>query len=103
MLGLIAAGIYPNPVGIADFVASTTHKTLRGPRGGFVLAAAQHEKALNSIVFPGLQGGAVDACHRCQSGGIQGGPSAGVQDLSAPTAVRLSAEGGVDRLFVAKG
>ena len=57
MLGLIAAGIYPTPVGIADFVASTTHKTLRGPRGGFVLAAAQHEKALNSIVFPGLQGG----------------------------------------------
>jgi glycine hydroxymethyltransferase len=57
MLGLIAAGIYPNPVGIADFVASTTHKILRGPRGGFVLAAAQHEKALNSIVFPGLQGG----------------------------------------------
>jgi glycine hydroxymethyltransferase len=55
--GLIAAGIYPNPVGIADFVTSTTHKTLRGPRGGFVLAAAQHEKALNSIVFPGLQGG----------------------------------------------
>jgi glycine hydroxymethyltransferase len=54
--GLIAAGIYPNPVGIADFVTSTTHKTLRGPRGGFVLAAAQHEKALNSIVFPGLQG-----------------------------------------------
>jgi len=57
MLGLIAAGIYPNPVGIADFVASTTHKILRGPRGGFVLAAAQPEKALNSIVFPGLQGG----------------------------------------------
>jgi glycine hydroxymethyltransferase len=55
--GLIATGLYPTPVGIADFVTSTTHKTLRGPRGGFVLATAEHEKALNSVVFPGLQGG----------------------------------------------
>ncbi|MDQ6619569.1 MAG: serine hydroxymethyltransferase [Pseudomonadota bacterium] len=55
--GLIAADMYPSPVGIADFVTSTTHKTLRGPRGGFVLTTAQHEKAINSAVFPGLQGG----------------------------------------------
>ncbi len=55
--GLVAARLYPNPVGIADFVTSTTHKTLRGPRGGFILAAEQHAKALNSIVFPALQGG----------------------------------------------
>jgi glycine hydroxymethyltransferase len=55
--GLVAAGLYPNPVGIADFVTSTTHKTLRGPRGGIVLAGAQHEKALNSSIFPSLQGG----------------------------------------------
>jgi glycine hydroxymethyltransferase len=55
--GLIAAGVYPSPVGIADFVTSTTHKTLRGPRGGIILADQKHEKALNSIVFPGLQGG----------------------------------------------
>ena len=55
--GLIAAGEYPSPVGIADFVTSTTHKTLRGPRGGLVLAKAEYEKAINSIVFPGLQGG----------------------------------------------
>jgi len=55
--GLIAAGEYPNPVGVADFVTSTTHKTLRGPRGGFVLARAEHEKLINSAVFPGLQGG----------------------------------------------
>jgi glycine hydroxymethyltransferase len=55
--GLIAARLYPSPVGIADFVASTTHKTLRGPRGGFILAAERHAKALNSIVFPALQGG----------------------------------------------
>jgi glycine hydroxymethyltransferase len=55
--GLIAAGEYPNPVPVADFVTSTTHKTLRGPRGGFVLARAEHEKQVNSAVFPGLQGG----------------------------------------------
>jgi glycine hydroxymethyltransferase len=55
--GLVAAGLYPNPVGIADFVTSTTHKTLRGPRGGIILAAAEHEKALNSAIFPSIQGG----------------------------------------------
>jgi len=55
--GLVAAGIYPSPVGIADFITSTTHKTLRGPRGGVVLAGAEHEKALNSAIFPSLQGG----------------------------------------------
>ena len=55
--GLIAAGVYPSPVGIADFVTSTTHKTLRGPRGGVILANAEHEKALNSSIFPSLQGG----------------------------------------------
>jgi glycine hydroxymethyltransferase len=55
--GLIAAGLYPSPVGIADFVTSTTHKTLRGPRGGLILMRAEHEKAINSAVFPGLQGG----------------------------------------------
>jgi len=53
----VAAGVYPSPVGIADFVTSTTHKTLRGPRGGFILAAPEHEKALNSAIFPSLQGG----------------------------------------------
>ncbi len=55
--GLIAAGVYPSPVGIADFVTSTTHKTLRGPRGGIILAKAEFEKALNSTIFPGIQGG----------------------------------------------
>ncbi len=55
--GLIAAGLYPSPVGVADFVTSTTHKTLRGPRGGFILARAEHEKLLNSTIFPGMQGG----------------------------------------------
>jgi glycine hydroxymethyltransferase len=55
--GLIAAGVYPSPVGIADFVTSTTHKTLRGPRGGVILASAEHEKAINSSIFPSLPGG----------------------------------------------
>src|SRR5574343_845437 len=54
--GLIAAGYYPNPVPHADVVTSTTHKTLRGPRGGIILMKAEHEKALNSAIFPGLQG-----------------------------------------------
>ena len=55
--GLIAAGEYPNPVGVAHFVTSTTHKTLRGPRGGIILADAEFEKPLNSMIFPGIQGG----------------------------------------------
>lgn len=57
--GLVAAGLYPNPIGIADVVMTTTHKTLRGPRGGLILARANPdiEKKLNSLVFPGTQGG----------------------------------------------
>ncbi len=55
--GLVAAGEYPNPVGIAHFVTSTTHKTLRGPRGGLILSQAEFEKPLNSMIFPGIQGG----------------------------------------------
>lgn len=55
--GLIAAGVYPNPVPFADFVTSTTHKSLRGPRGGIILMKAEHEKVINSAIFPGIQGG----------------------------------------------
>jgi glycine hydroxymethyltransferase len=55
--GLIAAGLYPSPVGIADVVTTTTHKTLRGPRGGMILAGVEHERVLNSAIFPGIQGG----------------------------------------------
>jgi glycine hydroxymethyltransferase len=55
--GLVAAGLHPSPVGIADFVTSTTHKTLRGPRGGLVLCRGAHAQALDRTVMPGVQGG----------------------------------------------
>jgi glycine hydroxymethyltransferase len=55
--GLVAAGLHPSPVGIADFVTSTTHKTLRGPRGGMVMCRAEHAQALDKTVMPGVQGG----------------------------------------------
>lgn len=55
--GLIAAGLHPNPVPYADFVTTTTHKTLRGPRGGVTMCKAEYAKAVDKLVFPGLQGG----------------------------------------------
>jgi len=55
--GMVAVGLYPSPIGIADYVTSTTHKTLRGPRGGLVLGMGELGKGINSAVFPGLQGG----------------------------------------------
>jgi glycine hydroxymethyltransferase len=55
--GLVAAGLHPNPVPYADFVTTTTHKTLRGPRGGMILCKAEHAKAIDSAIFPGTQGG----------------------------------------------
>ena len=58
--GLVAAGIHPSPVPHAEIVTSTTHKTLRGPRGGLILAKEQHAKVLNSQIFPGIQGGPLE-------------------------------------------
>ncbi len=58
--GLVAAGVYPSPVPHADFVTSTTHKTLRGPRGGLILCRAKHAKAVDKAVFPGTQGGPLE-------------------------------------------
>lgn len=58
--GLIAAGVHPSPVGIADVVTTTTHKTLRGPRGGMILAKEEFGKKLNSAIFPGTQGGPLE-------------------------------------------
>jgi glycine hydroxymethyltransferase len=58
--GLVAAGLHPTPFGHADFVTTTTHKTLRGPRGGLVFCRSEHQKAVDSAVFPGLQGGPLE-------------------------------------------
>ncbi|WP_303886610.1 serine hydroxymethyltransferase [Abiotrophia defectiva] len=58
--GLVAAGLHPNPVPYADVVTTTTHKTLRGPRGGLILAKAQYAKQLNMAIFPGIQGGPLE-------------------------------------------
>jgi len=58
--GLVAAGLHPSPVPVADFVTSTTHKTLRGPRGGLILAKKDHSKELRKVVFPGIQGGPLE-------------------------------------------
>jgi len=55
--GLIAAGLHPSPVPYADFITTTTHKTLRGPRGGMVMCKAEHAKSIDKVVFPGIQGG----------------------------------------------
>jgi glycine hydroxymethyltransferase len=58
--GLVAAGVHPTPVGHADFITSTTHKTLRGPRGGIILSSEEWAKKLNSNIFPGIQGGPLE-------------------------------------------
>jgi len=58
--GLIAGGVHPNPVPYADIVTFTTHKTLRGPRGGCILSRAEHAKAIDKAMFPGIQGGPLD-------------------------------------------
>jgi glycine hydroxymethyltransferase len=68
--GLVAAGVHPSPVPYADIVTSTTHKTLRGPRGGFILSTQQWAKAVDSAVFPGTQGGPLE--HRKRHHGQRG-------------------------------
>ena len=55
--GLVAAGLHPNPVEYADIVTTTTHKTLRGPRGGMILCKEKYAKAIDKAIFPGIQGG----------------------------------------------
>ena len=61
--GLVAAGLHPSPIPYAHVTTTTTHKTLRGPRGGLILSSAEYAKKLNSAVFPGTQGGPFDAYH----------------------------------------
>ena len=68
--GLVAVGEHPNPVPHAHFVTSTTHKTLRGPRGGFILCKEEFARKIDKSIFPGVQGGPLNACNRCKSGCI---------------------------------
>ena len=64
--GLIAAGFHQSPVPYADFVTTTTHKTLRGPRGGMIMCRAEYAKAIDKMIFPGIQGGASGSCDCCK-------------------------------------
>ena len=99
--GLIAAGVYPNPVGIADFVTSTTHKTLRGPRGGVILSSAEFEKPINSTIFPGIQGGPLMhviaakavAFKEALAPGVQGSTSSSVKANAQAMAATLTRRG----------
>ena len=85
--GLVAAGIHPSPVPHCDFVTTTTHKTLRGPRGGLILCRADDAKALNSSVFPGNQGGPLMHVIAAKAVAFARGAAARVQ---APTSSRSS-------------
>ena len=79
--GLIAGGAHPNPVPYADVVTFTTHKTLRGPRGGCILSRAEHAKAIDKAVFPGLAGRPARARHRRQGGGVPRGAATELRRL----------------------
>ena len=81
--GLVAAGIHPSPVPHSDFVTTTTHKTLRGPRGGMVLSRAAYAKDLDRAVFPGVQGGPLVHVIAAKAVCLQGGGTAGLRVLSA--------------------
>ena len=65
--GPIVAGLHPSPVPVADYVTTTTHKTLRGPRGGLILCKEEHAKEIDRRLFPGVQGGPSGAHHRGES------------------------------------
>ena len=81
--GLVVAGLHPSPVPHCQFVTSTTHKTLRGPRGGIILCTAEWAEAIDKAVFPGSPGRTADARHRGQGGGLRRGHEARVEGLPA--------------------
>ena len=81
--GLVAAGLHPSPVPYADFVTTTTHKTLRGPRGGMILCKAEHAKTIDSQVFPGMQGGPLMHVIAAKAVAFKEALEPGVQSLSA--------------------
>ena len=79
--GLVATGLHPSPVPHADVVTTTTHKTLRGPRGGLILCKAEHAKAVDKAVFPGTQGGPLEHVIAAKAVVVQRGARAGVQGV----------------------
>ena len=81
--GLVAAGVHPSPVPHSDFVTTTTHKTLRGPRAGLVLCRERFAKDIDRALFPGVQGGPLDAHRRRQGRVLQGSGRAVVRGLPA--------------------
>ena len=81
--GLVAAGEHPNPVPYADVVTTTTHKTLRGPRGGLILCREEYAKAIDKAIFPGTPGRPAGAHHRGQGRVLRRGAEAGIQRISA--------------------
>ena len=91
--GLVAAGLHPNPIPYAHVTMTTTHKTLRGPRGGMILTSEEFGKAIDKTDLSGLAGRSADACHRRQSGGFWRGAAAVVQDLFAASDRERSGDG----------
>ena len=77
--GLVAAGVHPSPVPHAQVVTTTTHKTLRGPRGGMILCTAEHAKAIDKAVFPAIQGGPLEHVIAAKAVAFKQAMSAGVQ------------------------
>ncbi len=99
--GLVAAGVYPSPVPHADVVTTTTHKTLRGPRGGLILCKAEHAKAIDKAVFPGTAGRSAGARDRGEGSRAQGGAAPVVQAVrGAGRGERARARGGAHRARV---